>query len=73
MNGLKRFLTMSHCKRRRVHVGLTVRRAFVGLFDQSTAATAAGGFAAACPAGRRCRLIAAGVMPQAPALSSKCG
>ena len=64
---------MPHCKRRRVHVGLTVRRRFAGLFDQSTAATAAGKFAAECPAGRRCRLIAAGAMPQAPALSSKCG
>jgi len=43
-----------------------------------TAATAAGGFAAECPAGRRYRLIAmgmlvAGVVVQARAVSSKCG
>ena len=45
----------------------------VRLSRQSTAATAAGGFAAERRAGRRYRSVAAGAVLQAPALSSKCG
>ena len=54
-------------------VYVTVGCPSVCLSHRSTAAMAAGRFAAECPAGRRYKSIAAGVVLQAPVLSSRCG
>ena len=63
-------MTLTHRPSSRVYV--TVRCPSVCLSHRSTAATAAGGFAAERHAGRRYRSIAAGTVLQATALSSKC-